>query len=216
MTAVHLVVVAKAPTPGRVKTRLCPPCDPRQAALVAAAALGDTLAAGDAAAMAARTLLLDGRYAVPDGWRAVRQRGTGLADRLANGFADCALPGHVTLLVGMDTPQLTPTLLDHAGSRIGPAHAVLGAAEDGGWWALGLYDAADAEALRGVPMSTASTGARTADALRSRGLGVAALPTLRDVDTAEDARAVAARCRSDGAFAAAVAAHVPSPEGVRR
>ena len=58
-------------------------------------------------------------------------------------------------------------------------------------------------------MSTEDTGARTLEALRGRGLRIGLLPELRDVDTADDAHAVAALCRH-GRFAAAVAAHLPA------
>ncbi|MEV6522462.1 DUF2064 domain-containing protein [Longispora sp. NPDC051575] len=182
----RITVVAKEPAPGRVKTRLCPPCTPEQAAALAAAALADTLAAVRAVA-ADRTLLLDGEYPV-DGFDICHQRGDGLGERLANGFADRPGP---TLLIGMDTPQVEPELLEAALAWLGQADAVLGAAEDGGWWALGLRDPAHGAVLRDVPVSTPDTGRLTAEALTSAGLRVLPLPVLRDVDTYEDARAVA-------------------------
>ena len=202
------LVIAKAPVPGRVKTRLCPPCTPQQAAQVAAAALTDTLAA-----VGHGTLVLSGRYSAPAGWRVVPQRGDGLASRLHHAFHDTRLPGAASLLVGMDTPQLTPAILDDAAATLatGGVDAVLGPAVDGGWWTLGLRDPAHAHVLRTVPMSTARTGALTLAALRQRGLRVALLPTLRDVDTAADAIAVAGECPPHAAFPRAVAAHVPAP-----
>jgi rSAM/selenodomain-associated transferase 1 len=210
MTA-QFLVIAKTPEPGRVKTRLCPPCTPEQAALVAAAALADTLDVVDAAPAAARTLLVEGRHPAPPGWRRIAQRGDGLAERLISGYADSARPGLPSVLVGMDTPQLTVSLLDRAVGALAGADAVLGPAVDGGWWALGLRDPADAAALRGVPMSTSDTGDATLAALRARGLRVAILATLRDVDTAADAHAVAAGCPPAGRFARAVAGLVPQP-----
>jgi hypothetical protein len=225
MTAVQLLVVAKPPVPGAVKTRLCPPCSPHQAARVAAAALADTLDAVTAAPASRRTLVLGGtagrgrgrgRYAAPAGWRVVPQRGDGLAERLLHGYADTARPDTASLLVGMDTPQLTPGLLADAAAALTAdgVDAVLGLAEDGGWWALGLRDPGHAEVLRGVPMSTPHTGAATVEALRSCGLAVGALPVLRDVDTAADAWAVAAHCPPGGRFARAVVANVAQPEAV--
>ncbi|MEV6527963.1 DUF2064 domain-containing protein [Longispora sp. NPDC051575] len=182
----RITVIAKQPVPGRVKTRLCPPCSPEQAAALAAAALADTLTAVRAVA-ADRTLLLDGEYPA-DGFDICHQRGDGLGERLANGFADRPGP---TLLIGMDTPQADPELLGAALAWLGQADAVLGAAEDGGWWALGLRDPAHGELLRDVPMSTPDTGRLTALALAGAGLRVLPLPVLRDVDTLADARAVA-------------------------
>jgi glycosyltransferase A (GT-A) superfamily protein (DUF2064 family) len=230
---VQLLVMAKTPVPGRVKTRLCPPATPESAARIAAAALSDTLDTVAATPAAYHTLVLadlrdsdmDSVWA-PDDRPApvtlVPQRGDGLADRLANAYADTARPARPnlpnqpnlpTLLIGMDTPQVTVELLaaatDHLTSAPGPVDAVLGMAADGGWWALGLNDPRHAEALRGVPMSTPDTGQLTLAALERRGLRVVMLPVLRDVDTAADAWAVAA-ARPGGRFGRAVARLLPN------
>ena len=82
---------------------------------------------------------------------------------------------------------------------------MLGPAEDGGWWALGLHDPRHARLLADVPMSTSGTGRRTLAALRNAGLRVGLLPVLRDVDDWADAVAVADLVPA-GRFAAAVAA----------
>jgi uncharacterized protein len=197
MTAAQVLVLAKVPAPGRVKTRLCPPCTPRQAAELAAAALADTLDAVLAAAASRRVLAVDGPLRAPGPeWTTIRQRGAGLAERIGAAFADAAA-GHPcpTLQIGMDTPQVTGELLDGClTALLGPrVDAVLGLAEDGGWWALGLRDPLRAAVLAGVPMSTPDTGRLTLAALRSAGLRVGRLPVLRDVDTWPDAVAVAAR-----------------------
>ncbi|WP_407317208.1 TIGR04282 family arsenosugar biosynthesis glycosyltransferase [Isoptericola halotolerans] len=183
-----IVVLAKEPVPGRVKTRLTSLLSPEQAADVAAAALGDTLEAV-AAMPGEHVLVLDGSPGpwVPAGFDVVPQRAGGLDRRLAGAFEDvCArYPGPV-LLVGMDTPQLGPSLaaVDLAGQD-----AVLGPAEDGGFWAVGLREP-DPEVFLGVPMSTATTGRAQLERMRARGLQVGMLPTLRDVDCPDDARAV--------------------------
>jgi rSAM/selenodomain-associated transferase 1 len=208
VTAPQLLLIAKAPVPGRVKTRLCPPCTPAQAAAIAAASLADTVDVLDTGPACRRVIVLDGRYPTPAGWSAVPQRGDGLGERLANAYADTTLPGTPSVLVGMDTPQLTRAHLTAAAGTLTGANAVLGPASDGGWWLLGLNDPAHAAVLADVPMSTPDTGARTLAALRRLGLSVALLDTLRDVDTAADARAVAA-LRPHGRFAVAVAAQVP-------
>lgn len=205
----QLLVIAKAPVPGRVKTRMCPPCTPEQAAALAAAALVDTLATGTATGLpvAARTLIVSGRFRPPEGWWSVRQRGHGFAQRLVHAYRDTRLPGVASLLVGMDTPQLTPAGLREAAVRLAApgVDAVLGPAEDGGWWTLGLCDPGHGTVLAGVPMSTPHTGRDTLAGLRARGLRVALLPTLRDVDTAEDAAIVAGQCPPGSRFARAVA-----------
>jgi len=207
--AVQLLLMAKAPVPGLVKTRLCPPCTPEQAAAVAAAALADTVDSLASTPAVRRTLVLNGRMEVPAGWDVVAQRGAGLGERLANAYADAAWPGLAQLLVGMDTPQLSPALLADAGERLcrDGVDAVLGLADDGGWWALGLRDPAAGAVLRDVPMSTSETGQLTLRALHGFGLRVALLRVLRDVDTADDAHAVAALCPGTR-FADAVHAHV--------
>jgi glycosyltransferase A (GT-A) superfamily protein (DUF2064 family) len=208
---VQILVLAKTPVPGKVKTRLCPPCTPQQAARIAAAALGDTLDAVTATPAAARVLVVDGALPAPAGWARSAQRGGPLGERLAHAYADTAVPGLASLLIGMDTPQAGPGLLADAILRLSAdgTDAVLGLAEDGGWWALGLRDPAHAEVLRDVPMSTVDTGALTLAALRGRGLRVAALPVLTDVDTAADASAVAALCPAGSGFAVAVPELLP-------
>lgn len=198
--SVQLLVLAKAPVAGRVKTRLCPPLTHEQAAQVAAAALEDTLDAVRAVPAARRVLVLDGAYDVP-GFDVQPQRGGPMPERLAAAFDDCD-PGLPTLLVGMDTPQLTPQLLAQAVAALGEHPAVLGLAEDGGWWALGLQRP-DGSLLRDVPTSRDDTGGLQRAALREAGLDPHLLPALRDVDTADDARAVAALAPA-GRFAAAV------------
>ncbi|MFE6618172.1 DUF2064 domain-containing protein [Streptomyces sp. NPDC057740] len=182
-----LLVIAKEPRPGRVKTRLTPPFTPEEAAGLAEAALADTLHAVAAVPAARRVLVLAGAPGpwLPPGFDVVPQCAGGLDERLADAFARCAGPA---LLVGMDTPQVTPGLLD---VDFADCDAWFGPAEDGGFWALGLADP-DPGLLRGVPMSTAVTGALQRERLVRAGLRVRDLPRLRDVDTAADAHAVAA------------------------
>ncbi|MBZ3906200.1 TIGR04282 family arsenosugar biosynthesis glycosyltransferase [Streptomyces griseiscabiei] len=182
-----LLVIAKEPRPGRVKTRLCPPFAPAEAAGLAEAALVDTLRAVAATPARRRVLVLAGAPGpwLPPGFDVVAQQGGGLDERLAAAFAGCDGPA---LLIGMDTPQVTPELLtvDLAGGE-----ACFGPAADGGFWALGLAEP-DPALLRGVPMSTPVTGAVQRRRLVAAGLRVRDLPVLRDVDTAADAEAVAA------------------------
>ena len=203
-----LLVIAKSPAPGRVKTRLSPPCTPQQAAELAGAALGDTLAAASRAKRAARrVLVLDGSPSgwVPDGFAVVPQVGGGLAARLAAAFEAAGGPA---FLVGMDTPQLTPELLDSGLEAVEHADAAFGAALDGGYWGIGLRRP-DPEAFRDVPMSEPTTGLAQRVRLAELGLRTVILPPLRDVDTIADARAVAADA-PDSRFAAALAAIDPS------
>lgn len=198
-----LLVIAKEPLPGRVKTRLTPPYAPAEAAVLAEAALADTLWAVQAMPARRRVLVLDGQPGpwLPPGFEVLPQCAGGLDERLAAAFAACTGPA---LLVGMDTPQLTAGLLAPA---LGPAgwqgcDAWFGHAADGGFWALGLAEP-QPHLLRGVPMSTAGTGAAQRRRLVAAGLRVRDLPELLDVDTAADALRVAAAAPGSR-FAAAV------------
>ncbi|MEW2451284.1 DUF2064 domain-containing protein [Streptomyces parvulus] len=195
-----LLVIAKEPRPGRVKTRLTPPFTPDEAAALAEASLADTLRAVAATPARRRVLVLDGSPGpwLPPGFDVVPQCAGGLDERLAAAFAGCS---GSALLVGMDTPQVTPDLLD---VDFAGCDAYFGPAEDGGFWALGLARP-DPALLRGVPMSTPVTGAVQRERLLAAGLRVRDLPPLRDVDTADDARAVAALAPHSG-FAARLAA----------
>jgi rSAM/selenodomain-associated transferase 1 len=202
-----VIVLAKAPVAGRVKTRCCPPCTAAGAAELAAVALTDTLCSVALSSAARCVLVLEGSLAdgvpvvLPDGVEVLPQRGDGLDERLAAAFADAGGPA---LLVGMDTPQLTPAVVDHAGRMLldGAVEAVLGPAADGGYWAIGLRRA-DPMVFLGVPMSRPDTGWHQRRRLRHLGLGTGMLPTLRDVDTWDDALAVASSVPRSR-FAAAV------------
>ncbi|WP_416978224.1 TIGR04282 family arsenosugar biosynthesis glycosyltransferase [Streptomyces sp. T028] len=203
-----LLVIAKEPLPGRVKTRLTPPFTPEEAAGLAEAALTDTLYAVAAAPASRRVLVLDGSPGpwLPPGFEVLPQCAGGLDERLADAFGRCAGPA---LLIGMDTPQVTPGLL---GVDFSDCDAYFGPAEDGGFWALGLAEP-DPALLRGVPMSTPATGAVQRERLVAAGLRVRDLPRLQDVDTAADAHAVAALAPR-GRFAARLA-QCPAAAGLR-
>jgi uncharacterized protein len=216
--AAVVIVLAKAPEPGRVKTRLCPPATPVEAADLAAASLLDTIDAVTGVPGAEPVVALTGRLAGAVrraeldaallGCRVLPQRGDGLGERIAAAHADTAALycGRPSLQVGMDTPQVDAALLVTCLDRL-RAHGtdgVLGLAADGGWWAMGLRDPRAARLVAGVPTSRDDTGERTLRALRAGGLRVALLPELTDVDTAADALTVA-EAAPGGRFAAALA-----------
>jgi len=186
----HVLVMAKAPVPGRVKTRLCPPCTPDGAAAVAEAALADTLEAVAACGAERRILALAGAPGpwLPAGFEVVAQVGTSFAERLAAAWSHAGGPG---LQIGMDTPQVTADLLDDSLERLcrPGIDAVLGPATDGGWWAIGQRRP-HAGLFDGVPMSTGDTAWHQRRRLADLGLVTAELALLRDVDTIADAVAV--------------------------
>lgn len=209
-----LLLLAKEPRPGRVKTRLTPPCTPAQAAAIAEAALADTLAAAVASSADRVVVALDGAPGpwCPPGVTIVGQGSGDLADRLATTWGSTRGPA---LQIGMDTPQLDARAIDRALAKLmgDGREAVLGLAEDGGWWGLGLRRA-HPEVFTGIPTSQPDTGARQWARLDVLGLRTSLLPTLRDVDTWDDAVSVAAAAPA-GAFAAAVrAVHVAQVERV--
>ncbi|MEU0830967.1 TIGR04282 family arsenosugar biosynthesis glycosyltransferase [Streptomyces sp. NPDC056231] len=199
-----LLVIAKEPLPGLVKTRLTPPFTPAGAAQLAEAALRDTLRTMLSLPARRRVLVLDGRPGpwLPEGVEVVAQSSGGLDERLAAAFAGCTGPA---LLIGMDTPQISAAQLAPALSPDAwdDCDAWFGPADDGGFWALGLA-VPDPDLVRGVPMSVPQTGAVQRRRLVDAGLTVRDLPRLRDVDTAADAAHVAAAA-PHGEFAAALA-----------
>ena len=90
LLAAQIVVIAKEPYPGRVKTRLTPPFTPVQAAELAAASLSDTLAAVAETTVARRVIALEGTPGrwLPPGFDVIGQRGAGLDERIAWALAD--------------------------------------------------------------------------------------------------------------------------------
>lgn len=201
-----LIVLAKEPRPGRVKTRLQSEFTPEEAAELAAAALHDSLLAVEEARPLCRIAAWDGSG---QPWRqqlraraftVVDQPAGDLNTRLAAALREAAAIDSAgtggdrirrRLLIGMDTPQVTPSLLrtDWEG-----ADAVLGLTPDGGFWAIGLSGSVDPDrCFLDIPMSTPRTGAAQLNRLVDLGLNIKLLPPLRDVDEPADADAVAYR-----------------------
>jgi glycosyltransferase A (GT-A) superfamily protein (DUF2064 family) len=212
---VVVLVVAKAPVPGRAKTRLAASVGDQAAADIAAAALLDTLDAVAAADVRARMVALTGdldgasagdeiRSILAD-FTVVPQRGADFAERLANAHVDAAAAagGLPVLQIGMDTPQVTGELIGECARELLAVDAVLGLARDGGWWVLGVTDAIMADCLRTVPMSRPDTGAVTLAALTDTGANVSLVSSLADVDTVDDVDAVRQQCAPASRFARA-------------
>lgn len=212
----HLTVMAKAPAPGRVKTRMTPPCTSTEAAAIAEAALADTLEAALASGAERVVLALDGPPGpwLPAGVEIVDQGKGSFTERLSRVWSSVGAPG---LQIGMDTPQLTPADLDAALERLTQTDvdAVLGPATDGGWWALGLT-APCPGAFTGIAMSRPDTGQRQHERLVALGRRVGTLAAMLDADDFDDAVQAAAHC-PDSRFAATVDAvrrrlHLASPD----
>jgi glycosyltransferase A (GT-A) superfamily protein (DUF2064 family) len=188
-----VIVMAKAPVAGRVKTRLCPPCTASEAAMVAAAALTDTLVAVAASAAGRKVLALDGPPGpwLPPGFEVIPQRGVTFNDRLTHAWSDTGGPG---LQIGMDTPQVTTAELDGLLAALDGAPgrpAVLGHALDGGWWVIGWRRADPRAVFADVPMSAATTGQAQEIRLLRLGFDIVGAEAKRDIDTVDDLVAVA-------------------------
>ncbi len=186
-----VLVMAKEPVPGRVKTRLCPPCTPVEAASIATAALSATLRAVIAVPGARVVLALDGRPGpwLPRGVRTIPQSDGDLATRLTHA---CGAQRGPTLVLGMDTPQITAEEIRAVFDvlRRPGTGAVLGPTADGGWWTLAVHDPT-LPLFTGVPMSTDRTGELQQRRLERLGLRVHRTTTEIDVDEFPDALAVA-------------------------
>jgi uncharacterized protein len=193
----HLSVIAKEPLPGFVKTRLCPPCTPEQAATIAAASLLDTLDSIDALTIHATALgytvkpklIFEGDATnwLRPGYTVVVQRGGGLEERLANAFNDLG-PGFI---VGMESPRAVASIAS-ALQVVAEGEDALGLAEDGGYWGIGL-GSVDPNVFTGVPMSASNTGLAQLRRLHELNRSVYLLPQARDLDTIEDVEAAAQR-----------------------
>ena len=192
---VQIVVIVKEPLSGRVKTRLCPPLTPAEAAAVAAAALADTLDVVARSDCRGRVVAFDG---FPDGWIpsgfiVVPQRQGGFGERLHGAIVDAwEHTDCPVLLIGMDTPQVSVADLECAAmALLSPGvDAILGPADDGGYWLIGTRRPVPGMFAQ-VPMSTDRTAFLQRKRLDSLGLSCRLIHGLRDVDTIDDAYAVA-------------------------
>ena len=196
MTAFGVVVMAKSPIPGRVKTRLRPHFSDEEAAALAGAALTDSLAA--AAAVTARVVVALDRCGTSEtprelaGVDVIEQRGIGLGERLDHALAAVwEREAGPLLVIGMDTPQVTAELLlGIVELAVRDDDAAIGPASDGGFWAL-AFGGAPKPVLGSVPMSQPDTGRRAVVALRGAGVSVHIGAVLEDVDDAHAAARVA-------------------------
>lgn len=195
-----ILVVAKAPVPGLAKTRVAATVGDDRAAELAAAALLDTLEVvgsvgwpvvvamtGDLGAAARADEI---RTALAP-FTVIPQRGDELGERLSAAHLDADAGGGV-IQIGMDTPQLAAVDFLVAGEALDTFDAAIAPADDGGWWLLALRSSVHAKVLVGVTMSSPDTCRGTVAALIETGATIRMLRPLDDVDTWEDAVALAA------------------------
>jgi rSAM/selenodomain-associated transferase 1 len=188
---VAVAIMAKAPRPGQVKTRLCPPLAPAEAAELSRCFLRDKIAQvralpGAQPALAYTPAGARAEFeALAPGFTLVPQRGPGLGERIVHAIADLAALGHRgVVLTDTDTPTLPPGCLAEAVRVLeaAEADAVVGPTDDGGYYLIGLRAPAPA-LFDGVPWSTDAVLNRTLERARDLGLAVRLLPRWFDVDT---------------------------------
>lgn len=193
-----LVIVAKYPAPRRVKTRLGATIGYEQSALLYGAFLRDL------AQRFSRAALVDGYdllWACVDDAvtmapilgtdaRIIVQRGDDFAERLYHICCDVAAFGYArTVILGSDSPQVPGAAIAEAFASLRDAHAdvVLGPADDGGYYLVGLWNQpAPPDLFTGITMSTPLVFTQTLERARSLGLAVRVAPTAFDVDCEAD------------------------------
>jgi hypothetical protein len=189
-----VAIMAKAPRPGEVKTRLCPPLTAAEAAGLYRCFLLDKIEQVrtlDGATPVIAFAPEDGApvfQALAPGFALVPQRGEGLGARLAACFDRFFADGYAgALLIDSDTPTLPGGFLLQALHLLGEPDTdlVLGPSEDGGYYLVGLR-AAHPELFRDIPWSTPRVLPETLGRARARGLHATCLPPWFDVDTGAD------------------------------
>src|SRR5438270_8604 len=192
-----LIVFAKAPIPGEVKTRLCPPLDPDEAASLHGTLVLDAIertkgwqgvtlyVAGTPDLAHPFFKVMEGRY----GATLLPQRGTDLGNRMKWAMQDAFEQGaQEVLLTGTDLPTLPRAHLVEALTLVKRHDVVLGPTADGGYYLIGLR--------KMMP----SVFAETKKKIEHAGLSLGLLPECRDLDTLEDLKTFIGLCGKDRAM----------------
>jgi hypothetical protein len=202
-----VVVMAKVPRPGRVKTRMELPGEIAsqlytrmlQAVLTRVDRAQESLRSGAppgfdrvlAVALFPEDARADAEALVPEGWRLILQRGEDLGARIQNAAADAGASRVVVL--GSDAPTLPSERILDAFAALDRAPAVFGPTEDGGYYLVGLRGP-EPRLFAGIPWSTPEVMEATRAAAARAGIAVAELAPWYDVDRREDLE----RAVSDG------------------
>ena len=205
-----LVIFAKAPIPGQVKTRLCPPLTPDEAATLHGSFVLDMLE---------RTTLAVAKLQLPfhrylacapsselvffkimeerQGIHLLDQAGEDLGQRMHRTSVDVFAKGYKqVIIVGTDVPTLPLSVYQEALAILGRSDVALGPALDGGYYLIGLTQPAE-QLFTGVPWSTDQVLAVTQQQAKTLGLSVELTTAWRDVDTIADLQALITECRED-------------------
>ena len=194
MGSTAVILMAKAPQPGTVKTRLCPPLSPAEAAELSRCFLLDALERLRALEGVAPVLAYtpaNGRAffaeVAPDFALQPQPEGD-LGQRMAGCLEQLVAQGYTDLvLTGSDLPTLPTAYLQQAVDLLSNSRldVVLGPSEDGGYYLIGMHHVYR-ELFRDMPWSTDQVFAKTLQRARDKGLQVACVPPWFDVDTAAD------------------------------
>ncbi len=190
-----IAVFARAPVAGRAKTRLIPLLGPRGAAELQSALIRDTAGKVDKIATRAARWIFVAGGGVPDfpgrgRWKVATQRGPSLGRRLEAAFGRL-LRGHAAaVIIGTDSPLLSPRLIRQALSALRVCDAVLGPCPDGGFYLVGLRHSAPG-LFNGVRLNSRHAFLDTKRALLGRGLSCAVLQRVPDIDRPRDFRQIA-------------------------
>jgi uncharacterized protein len=193
MTPIRIVIFAKAPLPGRVKTRLIPVLGEAGAARLAARMLDGALAQALAAAVGPVELCMSPAPDAP-GWAGIplppgietSDQGEGdLGARMGHAAQRAIAQGEAVLLTGTDCPQLSAARLKEAAAQLTGHDAVLHRAADGGYVLLGLR-AFDATLFTDMPWSTHAVARLTLERMAALGWRVWVGEMLRDIDEPAD------------------------------
>ena len=185
-----IAIFARAPLPGKAKTRLIPLLGRDDAARFHAALLRDTLRKVKAlAGPFTRYLFYDGpRFPEkPAGYLRVPQRGPDLGHRLENAFRTLLRRHPYAVVIGTDSPLLPPQILREAWRELRVCDAVLGPCPDGGYYLIGLRRL-DKGIFRAIRWGTAFAFRDTLGKLLHRGYSCSILEPYEDVDVPEDVR----------------------------
>jgi len=193
-----LIIFAKAPIPDQVKTRLCPPLTPDEAASLHGSIVLDMLERSRGAAAMDRFVacspssdhvffkILEERHGV----RLLTQIGDDLGARMARAMADVFALGYQTVLaIGTDLPTLPGSAFGESVKLLVAHDLVLGPAFDGGYYLIGLRKPTPG-LFAGIPWSTDRVLPLTQQKAAALGLRTALLPVRRDIDTVDDLTAV--------------------------
>ncbi|NKB81952.1 MAG: DUF2064 domain-containing protein [Nitrospirales bacterium] len=189
-----LMVFAKAPIPGQVKTRLCPPLTEDEAATLHGSVVLDTLERSKTVREFDRILAcapspdhpffqtVGTKYSLPL-WQQV---GIDLGARMAQAFQMAFDHGYQgAMLVGTDLPTLGTTIYHQALKALSTHDLVLGPTVDGGYYLIGLRKPTPS-LFEEIPWSTQEVCVSTQRKAQQLGLSIGLLPRLRDIDTIED------------------------------